>query len=50
MVIWVDPLDGTRGFVEGHLNHITSMIGLAIDKRPRAGIIHKPFYDQAIHM
>ena len=34
-------------FVEGHLNHIlhgrwvhvTSMIGLAIDKRPRAGII-----------
>ena len=45
MVIWVDPLDGTRGFVEGHLNHITCIIGLAIDKRPRAGIIHKPFYD-----
>lgn len=45
MVIWIDPLDGTQGFVEGHLNHITSMIGLAIDKRPRAGIIHKPFYD-----
>lgn len=50
MVIWIDPLDGTRGFVEGHLNHVTSMIGLAIDKRPRAGIIHKPFYDQSIHM
>ena len=26
------------------------MIGLAIDKRPRAGIIHKPFYNQLINM
>lgn len=50
MVIWIDPLDGTQGFVEGHLNHITSMIGLAIGHRPRAGIIHKPFYDQSIGM
>lgn len=46
MVIWIDPLDGTKGFVEGHVSHITSIIGLAIDNRPRAGIIHKPFYDQ----
>ena len=45
MVIWIDPLDGTQGFVEGHLNHITSMIGVAINKRPRVGIIHKPFYN-----
>ena len=30
MVIWIDPLDGTQGFIEGHLNHIPSMIGLAI--------------------
>ena len=48
MVIWIDPLDGTKGFVEGHLHHITSMIGLTIGKRPRAGIVHKPFYDQAM--
>lgn len=45
MVIWIDPLDGTQGFVQGHLNHITCLIGLAIGGRPRAGIIHKPFYD-----
>ena len=44
MVIWIDPLDGTKGFTEGHLNHITSMIGVAINGRPRIGIIHKPFY------
>jgi hypothetical protein len=26
------------------------MIGLAVGMRPRAGIIHKPFYDQSINM
>ena len=48
MVIWIDPLDGTKGFTEGHLNHITSMIGVAINGRPRIGIIHKPFYRQQL--
>jgi len=48
MVIWIDPLDGTKGFTEGHLNHITSMIGVAINGRPRIGIIHKPFYKQGL--
>ena len=48
MVIWIDPLDGTKGFTEGHLNHITSMIGVTINGRPRCGIIHKPFYKQTL--
>lgn len=48
MVIWIDPLDGTKGFTEGHLNHITSMIGVSIGGRPRIGIIHKLFYKQAL--
>ena len=48
MVIWIDPLDGTKGFTEGHLNHITSMIGVTINGRPRIGIIHKPFYKQSL--
>lgn len=30
MVIWIDPLDGTKGFTEGHLHHITSLIGVAV--------------------
>ncbi len=46
MVIWIDPLDGTKGFTEGHLHHITSMIGVSVNMRPRIGIIHKPFYNQ----
>ena len=46
MVIWIDPLDGTKGFTEGHIHHITSLIGVAVNNRPRIGIIHKPFYNQ----
>ncbi len=46
MVIWIDPLDGTKGFTEGHLHHVTSMIGVSVKMRPRIGIIHKPFYSQ----
>ncbi len=45
MVIWVDPLDGTMGFTQGFIHHITSLIGVSINKRPRIGIIHKHFYD-----
>lgn len=46
MVIWIDPLDGTKGFTEGHLHHITSLIGVSVNMRPRIGIIHKPFYNE----
>jgi hypothetical protein len=49
MVIWIDPLDGTKGFTEGHLHHITSMIGVSVKMRPRIGIIHKPFYNEFYH-
>lgn len=49
MVIWIDPLDGTKGFTEGHVHHITSMIGVAVNMRPRIGIIHKPFYNEFYH-
>lgn len=49
MVIWIDPLDGTKGFTEGHLHHITSLIGVTVKQRPRIGIIHKPFYNQFYH-
>lgn len=46
MVIWIDPLDGTKGFTEGYLNHITSMIGVSINNKAKIGIIHKPFFNQ----
>lgn len=49
MVIWIDPLDGTKGFVEGHIHHITGMIGVSVKGRPRIGVIHKPFYNMRYH-
>jgi 3'-phosphoadenosine 5'-phosphosulfate (PAPS) 3'-phosphatase len=50
MDIWIDPLDGTKGFTEGHMTHITSLIGVSIRGRPRIGIIHKPFYLENLGM
>jgi|694.fasta_scaffold115723_1 3'-phosphoadenosine 5'-phosphosulfate (PAPS) 3'-phosphatase len=48
MVIWIDPIDGTKGFTEGHMTHITCLIGVAVNGRPRIGVVHKPFYKQGI--
>lgn len=50
MEVWIDPLDGTKGFTEGHMTHITSLIGVSIRGRPRIGIIHKPFYLETLQM
>lgn len=38
---FVDPIDGTRGFVEGNGEWVTS-VGLAIDGRPVLGVIAQP--------
>ncbi|KAK3749467.1 hypothetical protein QZH41_013433, partial [Actinostola sp. cb2023] len=44
VVIWVDPLDGTREFTEGLYGHSTVLIGVSYEGRPVAGIIHQPFH------
>ena len=44
MVVWVDPLDGTAEFTEGLLDHVTILIGIAIDGRAVAGVINQPFF------
>eukprot|EP00982_Pelagococcus_subviridis_P015775 31426-Pelagococcus_subviridis.AAC.4 len=45
ITVWVDPLDGTREYVEGpeHRGGVTSLIGIAVDGVPVAGVIHQPF-------
>ena len=42
-VVWVDPLDGTRDFVNGNYPAVTVLIGLAIKNRSRIGIVHTPY-------
>jgi 3'(2'), 5'-bisphosphate nucleotidase len=43
--IWVDPLDGTKEYTEGFLDHVTVLIGIAVDKRAVAGVINQPFFN-----
>jgi 3'-phosphoadenosine 5'-phosphosulfate (PAPS) 3'-phosphatase len=45
LVIFVDPVDGTREFVEGRLKNVACLIGIARNSRPIAGVIGVPFPD-----
>jgi 3'-phosphoadenosine 5'-phosphosulfate (PAPS) 3'-phosphatase len=45
LTIFVDPLDGTREFVEGRLQNVACLIGIARNQRPLAGVIGVPFPD-----
>jgi len=45
IVVWVDPLDGTAEFTEGLLDHVTCLIGIAVDGKAVAGTISQPFHN-----
>lgn len=45
VVIWVDPLDGTKEFTEGFLDHVTVLIGIAVQGIATAGVINQPFHN-----
>ena len=43
VTLYVDPLDGTREFVEGRYENVSCLIGISIHGRPVAGVIGLPF-------
>jgi len=43
VVLWIDPIDASSAF-ELNLEQVTTMVGISVKGRPKAGIIHKPFY------
>ena len=45
IAVFVDPVDGTREFVEGRLQNVACLIGITRNSRPIAGIIGVPFPD-----
>ncbi|KAF7690399.1 3'(2'),5'-bisphosphate nucleotidase 1 isoform X2 [Silurus meridionalis] len=45
LVVWVDPLDGTKEYTEGLLDHVTVLIGIAHKGKAIAGVINQPFYN-----
>ncbi|KAG5444603.1 3'(2'),5'-bisphosphate nucleotidase 1 [Clonorchis sinensis] len=47
VVVWVDPLDGTKEFTEGIVEHVTILIGISVHGKPVAGVIAQPFYHDA---
>jgi 3'(2'), 5'-bisphosphate nucleotidase len=44
VVVWVDPLDGTGEFTKGFYEDVTVLVGIAVEGKPVAGVIHQPFY------
>ncbi|XP_078672093.1 3'(2'),5'-bisphosphate nucleotidase 1-like [Branchiostoma floridae x Branchiostoma belcheri] len=45
VVVWVDPLDGTKEYTEGFLDHVTVLIGVAVNGKAVAGVINQPYYN-----
>jgi len=43
LVIWIDPLDGTREFVDGLYEAVTVLVGISLRGHVIAGVIHQPF-------
>lgn len=41
--VFIDPLDGTRGFVKGKLEIVTTLITLCTDSVPQVGIVGQGF-------
>merc|ERR1712002_968420 len=45
LTVWVDPLDGTKEYTQGLLDHVTVLIGIAVGKQSVAGVIHQPYWN-----
>lgn len=45
VVVWVDPLDGTKEYTQGLLDHVTILIGIAVGGRAVGGVIHQPYFN-----
>lgn len=43
IVVYIDPLDGTGEFVNGNLEPVTNLLGIAVDGVPVAGVINQPW-------
>ncbi|GMI04665.1 hypothetical protein TrRE_jg2759 [Triparma retinervis] len=47
VTIYVDPLDGSREFVEGRVENCQCLIGVVLGSTPVAGVMNAPFFHLA---
>ena len=43
VTLFVDPMDGTREFVEGRLGNVQCLVGVVVDGQPVGGVVGLPF-------
>lgn len=43
VTLFVDPMDGTREFVEGRLGNVQCLVGIVVDGKPVGGVVGLPF-------
>lgn len=43
LVVWIDPIDNTKGFINGTLNAVTVLIGMSRKERAFLGILALPY-------
>lgn len=43
LVLWMDPLDGTKRFAAAKYDEVSVLLGLSYRKRAVAGVVHLPF-------
>lgn len=41
--LWLDPLDGTKEYTLGHVEYVTTLLGIAYQGIPLAGVVSQPF-------
>ena len=49
IAVFVDPLDATRAFVAGQYQYVSTLIGIAVQGAPVAGVVARPFVPAAQH-
>eukprot|EP00756_Hemistasia_phaeocysticola_P060062 Hpha_TRINITY_DN3730_c0_g1::TRINITY_DN3730_c0_g1_i1::g.23732::m.23732 len=46
--VFIDPIDGTREFVQGRVHACQTLVGIAVRGKATAGVMYLPFHDGAV--